>query len=134
CLTAAAEIVVAILKMRAPGMAIHRMPLLVWSFLIAGVMIIFGFTPLLIATLMLELDRTAGFRFFDPDHGGSSLLWQHLFWFFGHPEVYIIFIPATGVVSTIIPSFARRPIVAYTLIVVALVSTGFVSFGLWVHH
>jgi cytochrome c oxidase subunit I+III len=133
-LAAAVEIVVTLLKMRAPGMAIHRMPLAVWAFLIAGVMIVFGFTPLLTATMMLELDRTLGTHFFNPLAGGSSLLWQHLFWFFGHPEVYIIFIPATGVLSTVIPVFARRPLVGYALIVVALVVMGFLSFGLWVHH
>lgn len=133
-LTAALEIVTTILKMRAPGMALHRMPLMVWSFLVATVMILFGFTPLLVATLMLEMDRSLATGFFDVDAGGSSLLWQHLFWFFGHPEVYIIFLPATGVVSTIVPAFARRPIVGYTLIVAALVIIGFVSFGLWAHH
>jgi len=133
-LTAGLEIVVTILKMRAPGMAIHRMPLLVWSFLVATVMILFGFTPLLVATLLLEMDRSLGTAFFDEAAGGSSLLWQHLFWFFGHPEVYIIFLPATGVISTIIPAFARRPIVGYTLVVAGLVIIGFVSFGLWAHH
>ncbi len=133
-LSAAVEIVVSTLKLRTIGMALHRMPLFVWSSLIAGVMIIFGFTPLLLATLLLEMDRTLGTHFFNPTYGGSSLLWQHLFWFFGHPEVYIIFLPATGVVSTIVPTFARRPIVAYMLIVAALMIIGFVSFGLWMHH
>jgi heme/copper-type cytochrome/quinol oxidase subunit 1 len=81
--------------------------------------------------LPLELDRAFGFQFFNPDMGGSSLLWQHLFWWFGHPEVYIIFLPATGVISTIIPVFARRRIVVYPFIIAALLITGFVSFGLW---
>lgn len=133
-ISAAVEIVVTILKFRAPGMAIQHMPLFVWSYLVVGVMIVFAFTPLLFATLLLEMDRSLGTRFFDPELGGSSLLWQHLFWFFGHPEVYIIFLPATGVVSTIIPAFARRRIVAYSLIVAAVVIMGFVSFGLWTHH
>ncbi|MEX0741645.1 MAG: cbb3-type cytochrome c oxidase subunit I, partial [Phycisphaeraceae bacterium] len=92
-LTAGIEIVVTILKMRAPGMALHRMPLLVWAFLITGGMILFGITPLFMATMMLELDRAMGMHFFNPDAGGSTLLWQHIFWFFGHPDVYIIFIP-----------------------------------------
>jgi cytochrome c oxidase subunit I+III len=133
-LSAAVEIVVTILKFRAPGMAIQHMPLFVWSYLVTGVMIIFAFTPLLLASLLLEMDRSLNTRFFNTQLGGSSLLWQHLFWFFGHPEVYIIFLPATGIISTIIPASARRRIVAYRLIVVAILITGFVSFGLWTHH
>ena len=133
-IAAGIEIVVTILKLRAPGMTLNRIPLFAWAMLVAGAMIIFAFTVLLTATILLELDRTMGTRFFDPDFGGSTLLWQHLFWFFGHPEVYIIFIPATGVISMIVPVFARRPIAGYILIAVAIVVTGFVSFGLWVHH
>lgn len=133
-ISAALEIVVTILKFRAPGMSIQHIPLVVWSYLVIGVMIIFAFTPLLLATLLLEMDRSLGMRFFDTELGGSSLLWQHLFWFFGHPEVYIIFLPATGIISTVIPVFARRRIAAYPLIVAAIVITGFVSFGLWTHH
>ena len=133
-ITAALEIVVTILKFRAPGMSIQRMPLFVWAMLVVGIMIIFAFTVLLTATLLLELDRAVGTRFFDPEGGGSSILWQHLFWFFGHPEVYIMFIPATGIISMIAPVFARRGMVGYTLVAVAIVVTGFLSFGLWVHH
>jgi cytochrome c oxidase subunit I+III len=128
------EIVVTILKFRAPGMALNRMPLFAWAMLATGFMIIVAFTVLLTATILLELDRAVGTQFFVPEHGGSSLLWQHLFWFFGHPDVYIMFIPATGVVSMVVPVFARRPIAAYVLIVVAIVIMAFLSFGLWVHH
>lgn len=133
-LAAGAEIVVTILKFRAPGMSLNRMPLFVWTMLVTGVMILFAFSVLLTATVLLELDRAVGTKFFDPEHGGNTLLWQHLFWFFGHPEVYIIFLPATGIVSMIVGTFARRPIVAYPLVVAAIVVIGFVSFGLWVHH
>jgi cytochrome c oxidase subunit I+III len=133
-ITAGAEIAVTALKLRAPGMTLARMPVLAWAFLIMGVMIIFAFTTLLTATVMLELDRAVGTAFFNPDLGGSSLLWQHLFWFFGHPEVYIIFIPAVGIISTLVPVFARRALAGYTLVVVALLVTGFLSFGLWAHH
>jgi cytochrome c oxidase subunit I+III len=133
-LTAGAEILVTILKLRAPGMSISRMPLLVWTLLVTSVMILFAFSVLLMATVLLELDRAVGTRFFDPAAGGSPLLWQHLFWFFGHPEVYIMFLPATGIVSMVIAAAARRPIVAYNLVVVGIVLIGFVSFGLWVHH
>jgi cytochrome c oxidase subunit I+III len=131
---AAVEIVATILKFRAPGMAVQHMPVLVWSYLVTGLMIIFAFTPLLLATLMLEADRSFGTQFFNPWLGGSSLLWQHLFWWFGHPEVYIVFLPATGILSAIIPVIARRRLVAYPLVVAATVTTGFVSFGLWSHH
>lgn len=133
-IAAGAEIIVTVLKLRAPGMSISRMPLFAWAMLVVGFMILFAFTTLLAATMMLELDRAFGMHFFNPDGGGSTILWQHLFWFFGHPEVYIAFIPAAGLVSTIIPVFARRSIVGYKLIVVALVVMGFVSFGLWAHH
>lgn len=133
-LAAAIEIVVTILKFRAPGMTFGRMPLFVMSLLIIGVMILVAFTVLLTATVLLELDRTMNTGFFDVNRGGNNLLWQHLFWFFGHPEVYIMFLPATGIVSAVIPVFARRPIVGYALIAVAILVTGFVSFGLWVHH
>ncbi len=133
-IAAGIEIAVSILKLRAPGMTLGRMPIFCWAWLVTSLMMVFAFTTLLTASLMLELDRGFGTRFFDPEHGGSPLLWQHLFWFFGHPEVYIMFIPATGIVSSIIPAFARRPIVGYTLVVTAIMLTGFVSFGLWVHH
>jgi cytochrome c oxidase subunit I+III len=133
-LTTAVEIVATILKFRAPGMSLARMPLFVWTMLVTGIMIIFAFTVLLTATVLLELDRSLETRFFDPHFGGSSLLWQHLFWFFGHPEVYIMFLPATGIVSAVVATGAQRPVVGYSLIVVAIVVTGFVSFGLWVHH
>jgi cytochrome c oxidase subunit I+III len=129
-----AELAVTILKMRAPGMALNRMPLFVWAILVTALAIVFAFTVLLIATVLLELEHLAGAVFFNPERGGQPLLWQHLFWIFGHPEVYIMFIPATGIVSTIVPVFAQRRFVGYTLVVLALVVTGFVSFGLWVHH
>ncbi len=133
-ITAGAEIVVTILKLRAPGMSLARMPLFVWAMLVTGGMILVAFTVLLTATVLLELDRAAGTAFFDPDRGGSSLLWQHLFWFFGHPEVYISFLPATGIVSMIVATSARRAVAASWLVVVAIVTTGFLSFGLWAHH
>ncbi len=133
-ITAGIEIVVTILKFRAPGMSLNRMPIFIWAMLVAGVMIIFAFTTLLTATFMLELDRAVGTAFFDPGRGGNTLLWQHLFWFFGHPEVYIMFIPATGIISMVVTMMARRALVGYPLIVTATVLIGFISFGLWVHH
>ncbi len=132
--TAAVELIVAILKTRAPGMAIHKMPLFAWYILVTAFMIAFGFPPLILASILLEIERAFGFAFFEVARGGDPLLWQHLFWLFGHPEVYIIFLPAAGMVSTILPTFSRRPMVGYTWVVLAIVATGFLSFGLWVHH
>jgi cytochrome c oxidase subunit I+III len=132
--TAAVELVVAILNTRAPGMSIQRMPLFAWYVLVTAFMIAFGFPPLILASILLEVERAFGFAFFEVARGGDPLLWQHLFWLFGHPEVYIIFLPAAGVVSMLVPTFARRPIVGYSWVVMAVVATGFLSFGLWVHH
>lgn len=133
-IAAGVEIIIAIAVMRAPGMTLNRMPLLAWAFLVTGFAILFAFMTLLIGSLLLELDRKFGTRFFDPTAGGSPLLWQHLFWVFGHPEVYIQFIPATGMISMMIPVFVRRPIAGYPYIVMALIATAFLSFALWVHH
>jgi len=133
-MTASVELIVAILKTRAPGMAIQRMPLFAWYMLVTAFMIVFAFPPLILASILLEIERAFGFVFYEVSRGGDPLLWQHLFWLFGHPEVYILFLPAAGVVSTPVPVFARRPIVGYTWIVLAIVAMGFLSFGLWVHH
>jgi cytochrome c oxidase subunit I+III len=133
-LGAAAEMIVAILRMRAAGMTLNRMPLFAWAMLVTGVMIIFAFTPLIVGTAMLELDRKGLTAFFKPESGGKPLLWQHIFWVFGHPEVYIMFIPAAGIVSHIVQTFSQRPLVSYPLMVLSIVATGFISFGLWVHH
>jgi cytochrome c oxidase subunit I+III len=131
---AAIELIVAILKTRAPGMAIQRMPLFAWYILATAFMIAFAFPPLILASILLEIERAFGFVFYEPELGGDPLLWQHLFWLFGHPDVYIIFLPAAGIVSTLIPTFARRPIVGYLWVVLAVIGTAFISFGLWVHH
>jgi cytochrome c oxidase subunit I+III len=133
-IAAGVEIIIGVLKMRAPGMSLSRMPLFAWAVLVMAFMILFAFTPLIIGSLLLELDRGFGTQFFDPGQGGSSLLWQHLFWIFGHPEVYIQFIPAAGVVSMILPVFVRHRIVGYTWVVGAFVAIGFLSFSLWAHH
>ncbi len=131
---AAIEIIALILKMRPPGMRLDRIPLFGWSMLTVSFMIIFAFTPLVAGTMMFELDRKIGTAFFVQAAGGDALLWQHIFWFFAHPEVYIMFLPGAGIASMIIPVFARRAIAGYTWITVATVATGFVSFGLWIHH
>jgi cytochrome c oxidase subunit 1 len=133
-LAVAVEIIVTIFKLRAPGMTLDRIPLFVWSMLVTAFLVMFAMPSVMIASTSLILDRLVNTRFFDPSSGGHVLLWQHLFWFFGHPEVYIIFIPATGMVSMILGTFARRPVIGYPVIILSLIATGFLSFGLWVHH
>jgi cytochrome c oxidase subunit 1/cytochrome c oxidase subunit I+III len=131
---AAINFIVSILRHRAPGMTIGRMPLFFYSTLTASFVVLFSLPSLTAANLMIELDRRWGFRFFDVAHGGKALLWQQVFWFFGHPWVYIIFLPATGMVSMMLPVFSRRPIVGYTWVAAATVLTGLTGFGVWAHH
>src|SRR3954454_10695587 len=133
-LAVAVELVVTIFKQRAPGMSLDRMPLFVWSMLVTSFIIIMAMPAIMIASTSLILDRLVGTHFFNPAEGGDVLLWQHLFWFFGHPEVYIIFLPAVGMVSTLIATFARRPVFGYLALVMALIATAILAFGLWVHH
>ena len=130
----AIELIVGILRCRAPGMTLGRMPVFAWAMLVFAGMVVFAFPAVIVASTLLELERAFGWPFFLPEQGGDPLLWQHLFWFFGHPEVYVIFLPAAGMVSMIVPSMARVPLMAQALVVLALVGTGFISFGLWVHH
>lgn len=133
-MSAAIEIAVSVLKLRAPGMRLDRMPIFAWYMLATAGMMIFGFPPLILGSILLEIERAFGWPFFDPALGGSPLLWQHLFWLFGHPEVYIIFLPAAGAVSTILPVMARTRLLGYGAIVAAIMALAFLSFGLWVHH
>jgi cytochrome c oxidase subunit I len=125
--------IVTILRMRAPGMSLNRMPLFVWSVLSMAFMVVFALPAVSLAAAMLEMDRL-GMKFFADASGGDALLYQHLFWIWGHPEVYIVFIPATGIISMVVSGMTRRPIVWYPLVVAALIATAFISFGLWVHH
>jgi cytochrome c oxidase subunit I+III len=126
--------IVTILKLRAPGMSLNRIPLFCWGILAQAVSLIFALPALSAANIYLELERRFGFHFFDHAHGGDALLWQHLFWIFGHPDVYIIFLPAVGIVSSVVPVFARRSLVAHDWLVLATVVTAFIGFGVWVHH
>jgi len=125
--------IVTILRMRAPGMSLPRMPIFCWGILTMSVMVIFAVPAVTLAGVLLELDRL-GLHLFEPARGGDPVLYQHLFWFWGHPEVYLLFIPATGIISMIIPSFTRRVLAAHRLVIAAVLATGFISFGLWVHH
>ena len=130
----AINFIVTILKMRAPGMSLNRVPIFVWGELAMAISIVFALPTLTLAVTMLELDRKFGFHFFEPGGGGDPVLWQHLFWFFGHPEVYIVVLPAFGIASAIIPTMARRPMIGYTYIVLAEMATALIGFGVWVHH
>jgi cytochrome c oxidase subunit I len=133
-LAVAVEIIVTVFKLRAPGMTLDRVPLFVWTMLVTSFLIIFAMPAVMVSSSMLIMDRLIGTQFFNPAEGGDALLWQHLFWFFGHPEVYIIFLPAAGMVSAILPAFARRPVFGYLPLVLSAIAVGFLSFGLWVHH
>jgi cytochrome c oxidase subunit 1 len=133
-LVAATQIIICVFRMRAPGMTLNRLPLFVWAQLVMSFMIIFAMPAVALASLMLAMDRSVTTHFFNVAEGGDPLLWQHLFWFFGHPEVYIIFIPALGMITPIVETFCRRKVVGYTAMTVAMIGTGFVAFALWVHH
>jgi cytochrome c oxidase subunit 1 len=130
----AVTLIITILKQRAPGMSLNRVPLFVWSILVTSFMVVFAMTTIATASFFLAADRLINTRFFVERSGGDPLLWQHLFWLFGHPEVYIIFLPATGIVSHLVTTFSRRPMFGYTPIVFATIATGIISFGVWVHH
>jgi cytochrome c oxidase subunit 1 len=133
-LAVSVELVVTIFKQRAPGMSLDRIPLFVWAMLVTSFLVIMAMPAIMVASTSLILDRLVGTHFFNPAEGGDVLLWQHLFWFFGHPEVYIIFLPAAGMVSTMLATFTRRPVFGYLALVMALIATGILAFGLWVHH
>ncbi|WP_083656371.1 cytochrome c oxidase subunit I [Mongoliimonas terrestris] len=133
-IAAAVELIIGTLKCRPPGMRINMIPLFAWYILIVAGMILFAFPPLIAGDILFEMERMFDWPFFDPERRGDPLLWQHLFWIFGHPEVYIVFLPAIALIAMIVPTFAQRPIVGYSWIVLAAVGTGFLSFGLWVHH
>jgi cytochrome c oxidase subunit 1 len=134
-LAAAVNIIATAFKLRAPGMSLNRMPLFVWAQVVVSFMIIFAMPAVATAsTLQLAADRAISTHWFNPSEGGDALLWQHIFWFFGHPEVYIIFLPGLGFITPIIETFCRRRVFGYTAIVLANITTGFFAFGLWVHH
>src|SRR4051812_7362835 len=131
---ASANFIVTIFRMRAPGMSVNRMPLFCYAFLATSFALIFALPALTLDLLMLEADRRLGFHFFDAIKGGAPLLWQHLFWIFAHPEVYIIILPAFGIATSIIPAFTRRKMVAFPLVALAEILVAFIGFGVWAHH
>ncbi|WP_100399464.1 cytochrome c oxidase subunit I [Bacillus sp. FJAT-44742] len=126
--------VVTIINMRAPGMTMMRMPLFCWTSLITSILIVFAFTPLAAGLAMLMLERLFGGQFFAPDMGGNVLIWQHIFWIFGHPEVYILVLPAFGIISEVIPAFSGKRLFGYTAMVFATLIIAFYGFMVWAHH
>jgi cytochrome c oxidase subunit 1 len=132
--TAGINFVATILGMRAPGMALWKIPFFTWTMLWTSVLILFAMTPLTAGLAMVLLDRNLGAHFFDVQNGGSALLWQHLFWFFGHPEVYILVLPVFGMVSEIIPVFSRKVLFGYPFMAAATAAIAFISLGVWAHH
>ena len=123
-----------IFKMRAPGLTLMRMPMFVWNTLVTSVLLLFAMPVLTAGLMMLFIDRNYGGGFFDPALGGNPVLWQHVFWFFGHPEVYILILPAFGIVTEILPVFSRKPLFGYKAFVFATASIGALGFSVWAHH
>src|SRR4051812_5778400 len=132
--TAGINFIATILAMRAPGMELRKVPFFVWTILWTSVLILFAIPPLSASLAMLLLDRNLGAHFFDVQNGGSALLWQHLFWFFGHPEVYILILPVFGMVSEVIPVFSRKVLFGYEFMAAATMAIAFISMGVWAHH
>ena len=126
--------IVTILNMRAPGMSLFRMPVFVWMSLVTSFLLIFAMPVLSVALFQLTFDRLFNANFFNVSAGGQPLLWQHMFWIFGHPEVYILILPAMGIVSEVLPTFSRKPLFGYPFVVFSGIAIGFMSWGVWAHH
>ena len=130
----AANLVITCLNMRAPGMNLMRMPVFTWMSLVAQFLTLFAMPVITVALFLLMFDRNFGSHFFDPSAGGDPVLWQNLFWLFGHPEVYILILPAFGIVSEILPVFSRKPLFGYPVMVFSGIAIGFMGWGVWIHH
>jgi len=128
------NLTVTILNMRAPGMTLFRMPVFTWMILVTQLLLVFAMPVIAVALFLLAFSRLFGARFFDPSVGGDALLWQHLFWIFGHPEVYILILPSFGIISEVIPTFSRKPIFGYPFMVFSGIAIGFMGWGVWAHH
>ena len=133
-LAAAVNFITTILNMRAPGMTFMRMPVFIWMSLVTNFLLLFALPIIAVALFMLQFDVTFGTQFFQPATGGDPVLWQHLFWLFGHPEVYIMILPAMGIVSEVLPTFSKKPLFGYAAVVFAGAAIAFIGFGVWAHH
>jgi cytochrome c oxidase subunit I len=133
-LTGAINLIVTILNMRAPGMKLMKMPIFTWMILVVQFLLLFAIPVITVALFLLSFQRTFGATFFDVKAGADPLLWQHLFWIFGHPEVYILVLPSFGIVSEVLPVFSRKPLFGYPLVVFSGAAIGFVGWGVWAHH
>jgi cytochrome c oxidase subunit 1 len=130
----AINLAVTVINMRAPGMTLFRMPVFVWMGLVVQLLLAFSLPIITVGLTEMFFDRRFNTHFFDPAAGGDPLLWQHLFWLFGHPEVYILILPAMGIVSEVLPVFARKPLFGYQFVVFSGIAIGFIGFGVWAHH
>jgi cytochrome c oxidase subunit I len=130
----AVNFIVTVINMRAPGMSLMRMPVFAWMTFVASFLMLFAMPIITVALVLLNFDRTFGANFFNPGAGGDPVLWQHLFWLFGHPEVYILILPAMGIVSEVLPTFARKPLFGYPVVVFSGIAIGFMGWGVWAHH
>jgi cytochrome c oxidase subunit 1 len=130
----AVNLAITVINMRAPGMSLFRMPVFVWMGLVVQLLLVFALPIITVALFEMLFDRRWGTHFFDPTAGGEPLLWQHMFWLFGHPEVYILILPAFGIISEILPVFSRKPLFGYQFVVFSGIAIGFIGFGVWAHH
>ncbi|MCA1840246.1 MAG: cytochrome c oxidase subunit I [Actinomycetota bacterium] len=133
-IVASANFIVTIINMRAPGMSLLRLPVFVWMTLVVNFLLLFAMPIIAVALFMMTFDRNFGANFFNPAAGGDPVLWQHLFWLFGHPEVYILILPAMGIVSEVLPTFSRKPLFGYSAVVFSGIAIGFMGWGVWAHH
>ena len=133
-LIAAINFFVTILNMRCKGMTLLKMPIFIWTTLVTQVLLILSLPVITVALIMMTFDRSFGTGFFDPTMGGQVIMWQHLFWIFGHPEVYILILPAMGIVSEILSTFSRKPLFGYSVMVYSSCAIGFLGFAVWAHH
>ena len=128
------NLAVTVINMRAPGMSFFRLPVFVWMGLVTQLLLVFSLPIITVGLFELLFDRRWGTHFFDPTAGGDPILWQHLFWLFGHPEVYILILPAFGIFSEVLPVFSRKPLFGYQFVVFSGIAIGFIGFGVWAHH
>ena len=133
-LISAMNLIVTVLNMRAPGMTLFKMPVFTWMILVVQFLLAFAVPVITVALFLLMFDRNFGSHFFNPEMGSDRLLWQHLFWIFGHPEVYILILPSFGIISEVIPTFSRKPIFGYPFMVFSGIAIGFMGWGVWAHH